>query len=121
MAYVAGCALDSCGSVAEARLHLNQALLDARRAGDTLLELRVLNSLGAMHANQAQLEESRSHHEAALNLSRRLGDRTEESAALNGLGTVLVDLGHTHEAYDHYVAALERHDEQAIAGGSVAH
>jgi predicted ATPase/class 3 adenylate cyclase len=107
VAYVAGCALDSCGSVAEAQLHLNQALLDARRSGDTLLEVRVLNSLGAMHANQAQLEESRSHHEAALNLSRRLGDRTEESAALNGLGTVLVDLGHTHEAYDHYVAALE--------------
>jgi predicted ATPase/class 3 adenylate cyclase len=105
--HIEGCALEALGQVHAAKERLDQALQDARRAEDESITARVLNSLGALHANQGKLDDARSCHAQALAIARRLADCAEECASLNGLGAVCVDLGLVHEAREHFEAALQ--------------
>jgi predicted ATPase/class 3 adenylate cyclase len=104
---VAGSALDYSGRVAEARTHLEAALVLAREARDARCEARVLANLADLHTrSDGHVEEARAFHARALALARELGDRDLECKVLDGLGRLEVYLGRIDESRAHYETAL---------------
>jgi predicted ATPase/class 3 adenylate cyclase/Tfp pilus assembly protein PilF len=103
---VAGSALDASGRVAEARTHLEAALVLAREARDARCEARVLANLADLQGKDGRIEEARAFHAQALALARELGDRDLECNVLNSLGTLEEHLGRLEESRAHWEAAL---------------
>lgn len=103
---VAGRALQALGRVAEARVHYDAALAQARAVGDRACEGRLRSNLGALDANAARMDEARRHLTAALAIARETADRALECEALNVLGTLNNYLGRIDEARSDYEAAL---------------
>jgi predicted ATPase/class 3 adenylate cyclase/Flp pilus assembly protein TadD len=104
---VMGSALDACGRVDEAAHCLDEALAQARTAGDRGVEGAVLVALGELHGTVAHPDDARNCHSAALDIARSLGDDALRCAALNGLGTACIDRGDTQRAREHYQEALQ--------------
>ena len=97
------------GRVDEAHRSLDEALVLARRLGDTRLEGHALESLGGLHFEQGRTNDALSNYEAALEAHRKIGDRYFEGLLLGHLGSLLLEQGRMDEAISHYEAALEIH------------
>ena len=103
---IAGASLMAMGRVAEARARFEDALDAARRSGDRRTEGRILNELGALHADEGRIEEARFHQAAAWSLARELGDLAFEYEVRKCLGTLEEHLGRLDDASTHYHATL---------------
>src|SRR5229473_1387405 len=103
---ISGSALDASGRVAEARTHLEAALLLAREAQDARCGAHVLAKLADLHRRDGRMEEARAFHAQALALARELADRALECMVLNDLGTLEKHLGRFEESRAHWEAAL---------------
>src|SRR5258708_3733605 len=103
---ISGSALDASGRVAEARTHLEAALLLAREAQDARCGAHVLAKLADLHRRDGRMEEARAFHAQALALARELADRALECMVLNDLGTLEKHLGRFEESRALWEAAL---------------
>jgi CHAT domain-containing protein len=88
------------------------ALLDepielARRAGDTVLELRAVFGKGQFLAMLGDLSSSLPYFDQALELCRKAGIPRAEAHALDDIGLVYADLERYNDAIESYNRALE--------------
>lgn len=93
----------------EVRVDLEQALALARAAGETLLELVTLRSLGTVAVLQGRLVEGEALLEAALALAGKLGPAADHSVAWSCLllGSAAYLKGDDARAEAQYAAAVE--------------
>jgi predicted ATPase len=77
---------------------LDQALQEARAAGDQLTVMRALDTIGLVAAALDDLTRSEAALEEGLTLARELGERNSEAAILHQLGLLASRRGHLREA-----------------------
>jgi predicted ATPase len=116
-------ALDSAASAQALRVHADtlvasgqpgpaqpiyeDALRQARWAGDASCEVELLSHLGTLHLNQGRNEEARQSYQEALDLARKLGYGRLEASAINSLGNLERNAGRLAAALAHYELALQ--------------
>jgi CHAT domain-containing protein/tetratricopeptide (TPR) repeat protein len=88
------------------------ALLDepvdlARRAGDTVLELRAIFGKGQFLAMLGEFQSSLPFFEQSLELGRKAGNQRAEAHTLDDMGLVYADLERYSDAIERYNRALE--------------
>jgi predicted ATPase len=76
------------GEVADAVVHLEEALELHREAGDRGQQGNVHGTLGNLHVDQNHIEAGRTHLQAALGIARELGNRRSEGIELARLSLV---------------------------------
>jgi predicted ATPase/class 3 adenylate cyclase len=103
---VAGNALASAGSAAQARKHLTDAFALAREAGDEKSAGAALASLASLDLNEGQMTEAQANFDAALSIALAIGDAPLERDAHNGLGSAAQAQGRADQALAHFHDAL---------------
>jgi signal transduction histidine kinase/CheY-like chemotaxis protein/Tfp pilus assembly protein PilF len=81
-------------------------LKEARIAGDTLLQIDALHTLGNVHRLQNDLDSSAIYMQRALDLSTEINDSTSIANNLNGLGVLESRKGYFEESLIKYKKAL---------------
>jgi predicted ATPase/class 3 adenylate cyclase/Tfp pilus assembly protein PilF len=120
--WVAGCALQLVGRVAEARVCLETGLTHARVAGWPVAEARLLCALSDSLSAAGLIDEALAHLQRALALARDAGDRALQCSVLNGLGAWFDEQARLEDARNHYEAALHLARELAdlrMEGGAL--
>jgi tetratricopeptide (TPR) repeat protein len=88
------------GDAAAARLDLEQALAEARAAGDRTEEMRTLQALGELELAAARLSQARFAFDSALAIARSSAARAGETSALLGLGRAARAAGENERALE---------------------
>lgn len=94
------------GNYAEAKKHLEGAVMLARARGDQRNLATALGQLGRLLFWQGDYEPARIHMEEALPLARALNDRPSEVFTLRQLGNIAFTVGAYDVAHRHYEESL---------------
>ena len=97
------------GQLASSKDDLTQALLQARRARDRLLEGRALANLGTHAIAVGDLAAARSAYDEAIAIVRDVGDVRLEGRCVGFYGLLEEDSGHLDVAAAHYETAIGIH------------
>jgi tetratricopeptide (TPR) repeat protein len=97
------------GDVSGARMPMEQALAEARAAGDTAIAANALRNLGALAKDAGDPDRARLMHEEALGLSRAASDTAGISSSLMNLADVALAIG------DHQRAEAISRESVAVA------
>ena len=100
-------ALTRLGRSAEAQVHAQAALAQAREAGDPRMEGALLNEIAALADAQGDVAQARACYAQALALHRANGNRSHEAGTLSNLGYVDLSLGDYAAARERFSAARE--------------
>jgi tetratricopeptide (TPR) repeat protein len=83
-----------------------EALYDAREAGDRTREGALLFEVGHLAERQGRLDEAGAYYQQALTIRREVGDRAGEGDTLHDLGDLAERQGRLDEAAEYYEQAL---------------
>ncbi len=106
------------GRYDEAAGHLEEALGEARAAGDAHVEAEVHLNLGTIANFRNEFSLATAHNREALRLARAGGDRYSEGIALNNLGAVAEFQGEYDRAAAYFEEALAVFDQVGYRRGS---
>ncbi len=100
------------GNLADAEIHLDQALGAFRATGDRRNEAMMLNNMGYLRRLQGRIDEAEPLHLESLEIRREIGDRVGQGRIL-GMLSVLYENERRYE--DAKAAAREAHDIASAA------
>ena len=119
---ITGRALMTAGRGAEARIHLDAALLAGRRASDRSAEIHAIGSLAELDVFDGRMTDAVERYESALVGARELADLNFECSVLNGLGMCRAVLGDFDAASTYFESGLNVARDASVrrwVGGSL--
>ncbi len=103
---ITGRALVTAGRGADARIHLDAALLAGRLAQDRSAEVHAIGSLAELDVFEGRMTDAVERYELALVGARELADRNFECSVLNGLGMCRAVMGDFEAASTYFESGL---------------
>ena len=97
----------TCGQPDRARVHIEEALGEARRQGDRRAEGQILGILGILRRQEGRPDDAKAQYEAALRIAREVGHRRAEGVLLANLGVLHHGQGRFDDARTQYEAVLQ--------------